>query len=373
MTWQRIPPRGRSAAHSLVLVVVLFFLSHSGFAGDDAYIAGYAAALLEQEFRLTNASLTVNNGVVVLTARSLGGLRRQDLKKVLERIPGVVQVEIRIEDGSAPGGQPKTSPGVTTELVQRTSHWFARGILFDPLHADPRWPRFSLAYRGFIGNGQFESVAVPNIGGTLSLYRGAPSGGAQWEVGLQAGVFSLFDLNAPSTDLLNVDYNVAIFSGYRKGPLSGLLRVTHQSSHLGDEFVLNNTVTRIELAYEHLDLKLSYDLGEWLRLYGGAGVLLRASPDDLGKASTQFGLELRDPSAYWNGRLRPVAYADFQITERTQWSVANSLMTGVEFENLRLDGRKLQVLLEYFGGPSPDGQFFTRHVQWFGVGLHIYF
>jgi len=216
-------------------------------------------------------------------------------------------------------------------------------------------------------------VAAPNIGGTFSLYRWAPSGGAQWEVGLQAGVFSLFDLNATSNDLLNADYSLAIFSGFRKGPLAGLLRVNHQSSHLGDEFVLKSTVARVELAYDQLDLKLSYDLFEWLRLYGGGGVFLRSSPADLGRVSTQFGLELTSPSTYWNGRLRPVAYADFQINERTQWSVARSLMTGVQFENLRLDGRTVQLLLEYFGGPSPDGQFFTQHVQWFGVGIHFYF
>jgi opacity protein-like surface antigen len=356
-------------------VAVLFVLSLNalGFAGDDAYIAGYAAALLEQEFRLTDASLTVKNGVVLVTATSLGGLHRQDIVAALERIPGVVRVEIRIGEEAMQGGQPNASQGVATELAQPTSHWLPRGLLFDPLHADPRWPRMSVAYRRFIGSGQFENVAAPNIGGMVSLYRWAPSGGAQWEMGFQAGVYSVFDLNATSNDLLNVDYNVAIFSNYRKGNLSGLLRVTHQSSHLGDEFVLKSNVARIELAYEQLDLKLSYDLFEWMRLYGGGGVLLRSSPADMGRVSTQFGLEFTSPSTYWNGRLRPVAYADFQINERTQWSVARSLMTGVEFENLRLDGRTVQLLLEYFGGPSPDGQFYTQHVQWFGVGIHFYF
>jgi Protein of unknown function (DUF1207) len=33
----------------------------------------------------------------------------------------------------------------------------------------------------------------------------------------------------------------------------------------------------------------------------------------------------------------------------------------------------VQVLAEYYNGPSPDGQFFLQRVTWYGIGLHLYF
>jgi hypothetical protein len=31
------------------------------------------------------------------------------------------------------------------------------------------------------------------------------------------------------------------------------------------------------------------------------------------------------------------------------------------------------VLLEYFNGNSPNGQFFDRTIEYFGPGVHFYF
>jgi hypothetical protein len=48
-------------------------------------------------------------------------------------------------------------------------------------------------------------------------------------------------------------------------------------------------------------------------------------------------------------------------------------MGGLQFENARIGDRKLQVLAEYFSGPSPDGQLFTQRVEWIGMGVHLWF
>ena len=73
------------------------------------------------------------------------------------------------------------------------------------------------------------------------------------------------------------------------------------------------------------------------------------------------------------GKVRPVVYADFQANARTNWNVAQSIMGGLQFENARIGDRKLQVLAEYFSGPSPDGQLFTQKVEWIGMGVHLWF
>jgi hypothetical protein len=86
-----------------------------------------------------------------------------------------------------------------------------------------------------------------------------------------------------------------------------------------------------------------------------------------------MGIELTSPWTFWGGKVRPVAYADFQANQRSNWDVASSVMAGIQFENARIGDRKLQVLGEYFNGPSPNGQFYTQHTEWFGIGIHLYY
>ncbi|MGD0093920.1 MAG: DUF1207 domain-containing protein [Planctomycetota bacterium] len=48
-------------------------------------------------------------------------------------------------------------------------------------------------------------------------------------------------------------------------------------------------------------------------------------------------------------------------------------MAGVQFENPSLQSSKLQFLVEYYNGHSPDGQFFQQKTQYTGIGFHFYF
>jgi uncharacterized protein DUF1207 len=130
---------------------------------------------------------------------------------------------------------------------------------------------------------------------TIPLFRGNAVRDSQWEAGIQAGVFSVFELDAPSKDLINSDYFAALYGVWRRGPFSALGRVFHQSSHLGDEFLLRTRVNRVNLSYEGLDLKLSYDLPYGFRIYGGGGWLFDQDPSDLKPWTTQGGVEFRSP------------------------------------------------------------------------------
>ncbi len=70
--------------------------------------------------------------------------------------------------------------------------------------------------------------------------------------------------------------------------------------------------------------------------------------------------------------VRPVAAADVSLHQENQWDAEVSARAGVQLENPARRGRHLQLLLEYFKGNSPNGQFFRRRVEYWGVGLHIY-
>ena len=346
-------------------------------AADDSYIAGYASAVLQHEFNVPGAILYVRNGVVIVKAESLGKVDRQKILTALENIPGVVRVEVR-EEPESPSELAEPSQVVIQKRVPTAeSKFLPRGLLFAPLHADPRWPHFSVAYRQVSFGQEPDHTGSANLGETIALYRNAAPMDGQWEIALQAGVFSVFNMTAPSgsKDLVNADYIVGLLTSYRTGPFSGFFRLYHQSSHLGDEFILNSPtpINRINLSFEEVDLKIAYELASWFRIYGGGGMLVGRDPKDMARGTSQVGVELTSPWTVWDGKVRPVAYTDFQANGRSNWRVGSSVMAGLQFESARIGDRKVQVLAEYFSGPSPNGQFFLQNTEWFGVGVHLYY
>lgn len=369
----------RIARNILPVAVCLLYLSAglvpATIAADDAYIAGYVAAVLHNEFKAARAVVVVQDGVVTVDAESLGTVDQAKVQTALERVPGVTRVEIR--QGAAIADVPAASRPQTVkqEPTESELNFLPHGLLFAPLHADPRWPHFSIAYRSISSGLGPTKTGSANFGETFALYRNAAPLNGQWEIAIQAGVFSTFNMGASSKDLVNADYTAGLLATYRTGRFSSFLRIHHQSSHLGDEFILDSPtpVHRVNLSFEEIDLKLSYEVFPWLRVYGGGGTLIDRDPSTLGRGTSQFGLELTSPKTFLDGKIRPVAYGDFQINERTNWSVSQSFMAGFQFENARIGDRKVQLLAEYFRGPSPNGQFFTQRTDWIGLGFHLYY
>jgi hypothetical protein len=339
---------------------------------DDGYIEGYAAAILQREFSLAAPSLRVQHGVITLDAADLATVDQARVVAQLERIPGVARVEVR------PAGAPPlviAPPAPPAEPPQILSEWqvgpLPGGVLFRPLVADPRWPHFSAAYQRYVDDPQLKNVGSATFGESFSFYRWK-LGPGWWEIGLHAGVFSVFDLDADSFDLVNADYMVGIPVSVRFGDFSALVRVFHQSSHLGDEFLLRTRTNRVNLSYESVDLKASYEFAEILRLYGGGGYLFDQEPSSLKPWSAQYGAELTSPWPSRQSRWRPIAAVDVQHREENNWGADVSARAGIQIEGVLLT-RKLQILFEYFNGHSPNGQFYTDRIKYFGIGTHFHF
>lgn len=368
-------------------VAILFFFvwieRGSAAVHPDAYIAGYAAAIVERDFRVPHASLTVQDGVVRLYSDELAEVDRAALIATLRTIPGVVRVELlpgRPLDAPTEGVQPiplvgrQDSPqrSMTRPAPPEEAQFLPEGYLFDQLTADERWPHFSVAYRYYMDEKGLGSTGAANFGETFSLYRTRGPFGGQWEVGLQGGVFSFFDLTAESKDLVNADYMGGIFSSYRYENFSTMLRVFHQSSHLGDEFILReNPVRRVNLSYEQADLLLSYKFFDMLRLYGGGGYLFDQEPANIEPWTTQYGVEIESPWKLADNTITPILAGDFKNDEEDHWSTNISLRGGLQFESWRLNQRRLQVLIEYFHGHSPNGQFYNSKIETIGIGAHL--
>jgi len=159
---------------------------------------------------------------------------------------------------------------------------------------------------------------------------------------------------------------------FRYEDLSMQLRVFHQSSHLGDEFLLRTRTNRINLSYQSVDFKASYEIHAVLRLYAGGGYLFGQEPSSLDPWSIQYGLELTSPWPSRPSRWRPIAAVDVQHHQENNWSTDVSARAGIEIDGVLLT-RKLQFLLEYFNGHSPNGQFYKDRVQYLGIGTQFHF
>ncbi len=369
-------------------VVLAVMLTPTSFAHataqDDAYIAGYAVGMLKHNVKL-EMPLLVKDGVITLPVAGMETADRAKAIQLLWEIPGVNAIKTTETTGRLAMDNTRNTAQVSGEKASSVSEptllatgLLPNGHLFKPLLADTRWAHFSAAYRNYQSNNfDGRNIASVSFGETIPFYRSNfGQSTVQWETGLQAGVFSDFNLDAPSSDLLNTDFIASIYSSMRAGHFSAFGRIYHQSSHLGDEFLLrkiNTKFERVNLSYEGADLKLSYELPYGVRLYGGGGGLFHKEPTALKVWSAQYGVEFRSPWRMNFASLRPIVAADIKHYDENNWSTDVSARVGVEFENLTVLGRKLQILAEYYNGFAPSGQFYKEKVEYIGLGAHYHF
>jgi len=360
----------RGVARILALLALLALAAPAAAAPPpDAWLEGYAAAVLERDLGLTVPSLRASGGVLTLSAAELVDVDRTRVLSALRAIRGVTRVDIVEGPPPAPrAGAPSDPPRVPAEWQIGL---LPGGTLFRPLIADPRWPHFAASYQRYRHNRELTDVAAVSFGESFALFRDRV-GATWWEVGVQAGVFAVFDLDAESKDLVNADYLVGVPLSARYGDWSAMFRLFHQSSHLGDEFLLRTKTERVNLSYESVDLKVSYELGDVLRVYGGGGYLFDQEPSRLHPWSIQYGAELISPWPGRDVRWRPIAAADLQHREENDWSLDFSLRAGIQLDGV-LASRNLQILIEYFKGRSPNGQFYKEKIEYLGLGAHFHF
>ncbi len=252
--------------------------------------------------------------------------------------------------------------------------------IFRPLLADPKEPRFSGSFNRvrFRDVGESVNVSAVSFGGRLGLWglrQEKNCNGLQ--VNIFGAVFSQFNLDAPSSDLINSDFQFGVPFTFRHGPFSVRLRVFHQSSHVGDEFLLNNPeFNRVNLTFEMVEALVSFH-STWARLYGGGGYLYHREPA-LDRGTLQWGLELRAPpsvvpllGSWMEGLLiAPVFGADFRSVEQLGWNINTNILGGFELSR-KTSTRRFRFLLNYYRGRNPFGQFFDQKIEAYGFGVYI--
>ena len=253
-----------------------------------------------------------------------------------------------------------------------------RGDVFCPLIADPKTMRSFTAYQRGDEKDLGTDIVAVGIADQFPFFRALASrAGNGLQLGLAGAVFAQFDLGTASYDLLNADYLIALPLSFRAGPFSGRARVYHQSSHLGDEFLLRpNAPKRQNLSFESAEILLSVDVSA-LRVYGGGENFFHRDPVELPDRLAHFGAELRPRANVSLGSIltgRIVGGVDVKIVNDTASRTGVSARAGFEFArpgDSEVPSRRWALLAEYYDGPSPYGQFHQRNVRLTGLGFHF--
>lgn len=322
---------------------------------DDTYLAGYAAAVLEQRLGWPAGSYTlqINDGRLRLDAKDHDDAAAA--REALAAIGGVRKVHLaRATDPAEP------VPG----------RWFPTPELFQPALADPKEPRFFVSPRHYDTHTDTLWLVEVGYGANFPIYGRIDGAGNGWNIGISGGLFGLFNMEAKSFDLINADYTVGVPLTWREGKTSSRLRLYHQSSHLGDEFLLNAAPERINLSFESLEGLIAYDLTPF-RIYAGGEVLLHREPADLDRLMAHAGVEYfgAEPTQLLPGlRGRPFAGLDLKSYAEHEWSIDRSLKVGMQFDAPHSD-HYLRLSVDGYRGYSPHGQFYADRISYLGFGV----
>ncbi len=254
--------------------------------------------------------------------------------------------------------------------------FFPRGDVFRPLLADPKEEGSFLSYvngRAPVAFGTH--IGSVGIGDQLGILRWRSARGERtFQASVSGNVYSQFNLATSPTGLVNADYSLGFPLAYQSGRFSSRLRFYHQSSHLGDGLLIAGRVPHEPASFESVDLVSAVTAGA-VRVYGGGEYRVEGRHLEFPSWVTHWGLELRqrEPVAKSGalGRARLVAGLDVKTYQKAWWDRSWSVRAGLEVARPRDVGRGWNVLVEYFEGPSPFGQFITEHISYLGIGLHL--
>lgn len=339
----------------------------------DAYLAGAMVTYLEQRLGWAPGSyqLTVHDGLVTITLPESDVQRHAALEATVPPIEGIEGIDVVLGDVGEPLSSTEQQVYSFLGLAPNTIP-FPTGDIFWPLLADPKQPEFFVSTRRYRVEQEFFTTAAVGYGETFGLYRRAGARhGDGLQISLAGALFAQFDLGAPSDDLVNADYTLGFPITYRKGEQSMRLRFYHQSSHLGDEFLLRVNPERVNLSFEAIEYIYSYDFDR-LRLYGGGEYMIHHEPGDLKPLSAHGGIEYRGQNELWNNG-RWLAAMDIKSWEQHDWTPDFSVAIGSEFGPTQPGRRRVRVMLEGYRGHNPHGQFYDSRIYYAGLGVYLGF
>lgn len=253
-------------------------------------------------------------------------------------------------------------------------NWLPQGSLFPTIYLDPAAGQQSISILSYEVEGETQQLMYVPISLSMrqQFVRWTQSTARQMELGMEFTIFSQFSIvdagEAFMGGLQNADYRVSAILHYQKNTsLLGKVSLFHQSSHLGDDYIIRNfivTPTRRTQNYEQVDLTLMKKYHS-LNIYGVAGY--NVSPNTVRKRLlVQVGGDwlhpLDDPSG-----LALLAGIDVKIYEHYDYVPNVRIGMGIEFA--RGTPTPVKLLLSYYQGQLPYSTLEYQKVRLMGLSL----
>jgi hypothetical protein len=252
---------------------------------------------------------------------------------------------------------------------------FPESQLFYPPMANPKEPRTHITYLRLNLPGDTFNLGSVGFGDSFGLVRW-PGWGKEdaWQLSISGAVLAQFNLDSKSMDLINADYIVGFPLSYRNGSWSARMRLYHQSSHLGDEFLLlpqnpELKVTRLNLSFETIEMLGAWEFGGLQFTAGPSYIIHSFSP--LKRNSFQAGIDYQSRKPFWQPTMRLFAGILYHTWEETNWNLDYNVKAGVNIRTA--EKRAVQIFGEYYHGNLPFGQFYKLRANYYGAGINVSF
>ena len=341
-----------------------------------SYMEGYIQAMIDANYYELNVIVFVGSDRIVY----LYNLPKDDRIKhsILAYVQDMPDV-FAVREGEMNDSIKKKVEDRQGTIRRINGVWFPEStVLFPPIIANPREPIYSVAYRWFDKVLAKNLVAV-SLGDIFPIFRWFdvfPAHG-DLQIDIAACVWADFNMTPDHTpngewaELVNTDYLLSIPITYAFDKWAFRLRGYHISSHLGDEFIVNNpAVLRLNPSFEAIEFMATYQFTDGFRLYAGPGFVVHSDnsfPMDVFYA--EFGFEWRFSGFRMHHHHLyggPFLAADLQLWEVNNYRPSTTAQLGYEFSKLQGAGRKVRLFLEYHNGYSA-GQFFTENAQYLAI------
>ncbi|MBT4132572.1 MAG: DUF1207 domain-containing protein [Candidatus Marinimicrobia bacterium] len=252
--------------------------------------------------------------------------------------------------------------------------WLPQGSLFPTRYLDPAACQQSISVLSYEVEGETQQLMYVPISLSMQqqFVRSTQSEISQWELGIEFTIFSQFSIvdvgEAFMGGLQNADYRISSVFHYQQN-LSTIYRLSlfHQSSHLGDDYIIRNFIVTPTLRtqnYEQLDISLYKRFDRW-NIYAATGYNI--SPNTVRKRlMLQLGGDWHQFVVEQSG-IGLIAGVDIKIYEHNDFHPNMRLGVGIEFA--RGTPSPLKLLLNYYQGHLPYSTLEYQKVRLFGLSL----
>lgn len=363
-------------AKNEIMTRVLTFLSailisaffNNCYSFSQEYMTGYISCIVndlvpeeELNFYIKNEKLYIQ-----LLKRDLDPSTKEKLLRRLKNTNFFKEINISVMNVRTSSQQKLTT---LNSLSQSSHEVLPADAIYESPIADPKWPKFSAGYQKHLKNIYGKDIFSLSFGENIPMLRYCTDGWA-YEVGLQAGVFGLIDVNSSPSKLINSDYFVGgglSFVYDRKW--QNLFQFSHLSSHLGDEFLIAQPAyinKRINLSYEAFKWFTAYKVNSF-RPYIGFGYLVHRDPSTLKPFTLEGGIDYISQKSFLFDTARYVFGIHTHLWRQNNFKPSFNMRTGLQFEDPVWRGRHMQLLIEYSQGKSRHGQFYKKKEHYIGV------